>query len=172
MSRPRPFAASKRGDGRRRERVGADAVHRVGRQHDQVAAAHRPGRLAHAGGALLGVVAGVHRHERLLRRRSLRRCDHAARSRSGRVQQDLAGRRSATKRPDARNISATASSLLVAVLDSDQATVAQQSAAGRFDHARTVQTVSAAPQRGGRIVIANLGFEVCRAASRAGTAGC
>ncbi len=40
MSRPRPFAASSAIDGVRRERVGADAVDRVGGQHHELAAAY------------------------------------------------------------------------------------------------------------------------------------
>ena len=39
MSRPRPFAASSAADGVGVEGVGAQAVHRVGRQHDELAAA-------------------------------------------------------------------------------------------------------------------------------------
>ena len=49
MSRPRPLAASSPVDRGRGERVGADAVDGVGRQHDQLAAADRGGGGVEAG---------------------------------------------------------------------------------------------------------------------------
>ena len=55
--------------------------------------------------------------------------------------------------------------LIVGVLDGQQTAVAQQPASGRFDHARAVETVGAAPQRGVRVVIANLGVDRSRCAS-------